>query len=240
MNADGLFPSTIWTMVETADQQGDAVGVEAMNRFIKAYWRPIFCFLRARGYSTDRSEDLTQEFLLQLMERGWLRRADRRRGRLRSFILRVLVRFLSDQGPFRAPQQKRFEQQSVSISSLATEEDRTFEPESAKTPEDIYMQRWAASLVKAVLELLRLSFESEGKTAAYEIFASSVVSDERRPSQESLAQRFGLSRDQIRYVQRQTRTRFLDLLRMEVECQVESGDEVDHEIREILLLAEER
>jgi RNA polymerase sigma-70 factor (ECF subfamily) len=226
-------------MIDKADLQGDEQSVEAMNRFIKAYWKPVFCFVRARGYPTDQAEDLTQEFLLQLIERDWLGRADRQRGRLRSFILRILVRFLSDQGPRRAPRQKRFEQQFVAISALATEEDRTFEPQSGKTPEDIFAQRWAVSILKAVLELLRLSFESEGNQPAYEIFATSCLNSGPRPTQEALGQRLGLTRDQVRYAQRQAETRFLQLLRSEIDCQVDSPDEIENELREILSLADQ-
>ena len=46
MSERGLFPSTIWTMIENLDSQGDVSGADAMNRFITAYWKPIFYFLR--------------------------------------------------------------------------------------------------------------------------------------------------------------------------------------------------
>jgi hypothetical protein len=49
----------------------------------------------------------------------------------------------------------------------------------------------------------------------------------------------GLTRDQVRYAQRQAETRFLQLLRAEVVCQVDSPDEVEDELREILRLADQ-
>ncbi len=56
------FPQTSWTVVRAAQDEGESKRLEALNRRIAAYWKPVFYFIRARGYPLHKAEDLTQEF----------------------------------------------------------------------------------------------------------------------------------------------------------------------------------
>lgn len=231
------FPNTAWTEIRNAKLDGSEAGAEAMNRFVIAYWRPIYCFLRAKGYKHDRAEELTQEFLFQLIQRDWLGRADPQRGRLRNYILRILIRFLSDQGPRRAPRQSQFEHSFVAVSTLVTADDRCFDPPSDSTPEEIFERSWAVSLVKDVLRLLELSYDAQDRRAWYEIFAINhgFTENPEKPTQEELAQRFGITRDKVRYAQDHARQRFEQLLCAEIRCQV-GEQETNEETERVLSL----
>jgi RNA polymerase sigma-70 factor (ECF subfamily) len=234
-----VFPSTIWSNVGKAKLDGTEDGVAAMNEFIATYWRPVYHFLRAKGYSDDRAEELTQEFMYQLMQRDWLRRADPDRGRLRSFILKVLVRFLADQGASRVSRQRQFELQLLPVSTLVSEQDRTIEPACDQPPEAVFDRQWATSVIAGVLELLKLSFAAQDRIAWYELFCKEfrLESGEKESTQDELAAEFGVTRDKVRYAQEQARSRFEQLLRVEVRCQVPQAEDVDREMREILRLA---
>jgi len=231
------FPTTTWRFIQHLQDSPEA-DLAALNGFITAYWKPVFCFLRARGYSLHQAEDLTQEFFLRLLERDWLHRADPQRGRFRTFLLTVLTRFLADQGPDRAPRQKAFETQVVSISSLISDQERTYEPPGDETPETIFMKQWAVGLLDKVREQLRQFYQTTGQPAWYELFATLHFAgqSEQRLSQQDLAERFGLTRDQGRYALEVVEKRFAHLLRREVGEQVGSDAEVGEEIRELLAL----
>jgi len=225
-------------MIRRAGSEQGGPGPEAMNGFVRYYWKPIFYFLRMRGFPVERAEDLTQEFLLRLMEREWLRSADEERGRFRNFILRVLMRFVSDQGPARATRQKGFEGRLVAVSSLVGDEERSFEPMAGLTAEELFERRWAVSLVQSVRDLLQASFALEGKGNWYEVFVARYFTDPTRgrTSESALAAQFGMTREQIRHALRQTKLRFLQLLQAEVRGQM--GDEdLNEAVREILELA---
>ena len=58
----GGFPTTSWTYIEAMPDRNAPGYREHMNRLILDYWRPVFYFLRARGYPLTAAEDLTQEF----------------------------------------------------------------------------------------------------------------------------------------------------------------------------------
>jgi RNA polymerase sigma-70 factor (ECF subfamily) len=231
----GGFPTTSWSFIEATPDR-DAPGYrEHVNRLILDYWRPVFYFLRARGYPLPAAEDLTQAFLLRLWDHDLIRRADPARGRFRTFLLAVLKHFLSDQGP-RASRQKRFEEGLVRVSSLLGEEDRSYEPATEETPDRVYMKKWAAELVGKVREQLQKHCEQESRLLAYQVFAAATLDAPpgRPPTQEALAARFGLSRDQVRYALKQATDWYAELLRARVRLEVNSDADVGQEIRDLL------
>ncbi len=237
MSTSGWFPTTAWGFIRQLQADPREVPPE-LNDFIRAYWRPVYRFLRARGQTPHQAEDLTQEFFLRMLEKDWLHLADQTRGRFRTFLLTLLKRFLADQGPARAPRQRTFEKQVVSIGSLIGDPDRTYEPPAGHTPETIFMKQWARSLVDGVLQQLRQFYEQTDQLTWYELFALTNFTDpqSQRLSQQELAERFGLTRDQVRYALEMVQKRFAHLLRQAVAGQVGSEEEVNDEIRELLAL----
>jgi RNA polymerase sigma-70 factor (ECF subfamily) len=203
------FPTTAWCFIRAAQDHGHPESLPAVNRFVAQCWKPVFYFLRAKGYALHAAEDLTQEFFLRFLERDWIQRADPQKGRFRNFLLKILVRFLSDQGPKRAPRQQWFEKGLVSIDSLLGDPERSYEPPTGQTPEAIFMKQWAAGLVEHVLKRVRRFHDEEGRAVWYEVFSAThfVSQPAERVSQHDLGERFGMTRDQVRYAQEMVQKR---------------------------------
>lgn len=225
------FPTTAWSCIRIAQDDSHPERHEALNRLMTQYWKPVFYFLRARGLPLHRAEDLAQEFFLKVLERDWLQRADQNRGRFRNFLLKVLVRFVADQGPARAPRQQAFEQQAVSIHAMLGEEEKSFEPPAGASPEAIFMRHWAQAVIAGVLDHLRQLYASSNRQSWFELFIAVRQED---ATQESLGQRFGMTRDQVRYAIDQVEKRFRRLLLAEVRDQVYEENEVEDEVGELL------
>ena len=64
------FPQTAWSVVRNAQDRDGPEYIAAMNRCIVGYWKPVFCFLRAKGRAFHEAEDLTQKFFLTFFERN--------------------------------------------------------------------------------------------------------------------------------------------------------------------------
>lgn len=62
----------------------------ALEELCRAYWYPLYAFVRNRGYSPTDAEDLTQAFFARLIETRGFASADPERGRFRSYLLGVL------------------------------------------------------------------------------------------------------------------------------------------------------
>ncbi|MBI2931542.1 MAG: sigma-70 family RNA polymerase sigma factor [Planctomycetes bacterium] len=90
------FCPTSWTDVLRAGDPQAPGAAAALERLIGLYWRPVYFFVRRKGRSVEDAKDLTQEFFCRLLERNALARADRGRGKFRTFLLASMEHFLCD------------------------------------------------------------------------------------------------------------------------------------------------
>ena len=84
-------------VLQAGDAESDESRRNALASFSEAYWPPLYTFVRRRGYSPADAQDIVQAFFVQLLEQNTLSRADRERGRLRTFLLTSLENFLHKQ-----------------------------------------------------------------------------------------------------------------------------------------------
>ena len=102
-----VFATTHWTVVPlTAGRSETTHASAALERLCQTYWYPLYGYVRRCGHSPEDGQDLTQAFFARLLERQWIGRADREKGKFRSFLLSALKHFLADEWD-RARAQKR-------------------------------------------------------------------------------------------------------------------------------------
>ena len=71
------FVTTQWSMVLAAGGVLSHEQREALERLCRAYWYPLYAYVRRAGNDAEEAKDLTQGFLAHLLEKGGLRLADR-------------------------------------------------------------------------------------------------------------------------------------------------------------------
>ena len=88
---DELFASTRWTLVFKAGDSAatSAHALSALSELCQIYWRPLYVFLRKKGYGREDAQDLTQGFFAHLIETRGHARADPAKGRFRAFSHRT-------------------------------------------------------------------------------------------------------------------------------------------------------
>src|SRR5262245_2328551 len=91
------FASTRWSLVVEAGQRDSPESEAALATLCRLYWYPLYAYARRRLPGTEDAQDLTQEFFARLLERDYLRQADRQRGRFRSFLLTAFQHFLANE-----------------------------------------------------------------------------------------------------------------------------------------------
>ena len=84
--ATASFPLTHWSLVVRAASPASTEARAAIDELCRAYWYPIYAFIRRKGNDPDRALDLTQDFFLHLFEKGVLASARAGKGRFRSFL----------------------------------------------------------------------------------------------------------------------------------------------------------
>src|SRR3954454_5422557 len=91
------FPTTRWNLVVAAGDPHRKEAGSALVSLCENYWYPLYAYLRRRGHPADQTQDLTQEFFIRVLEGRYLDRADRDKGRFRSFLLTSMKFFVADE-----------------------------------------------------------------------------------------------------------------------------------------------
>src|SRR4029434_7061446 len=125
-NGAATFTTTHWSVVLEA-QGESAAAQKALEILCRTYWRPLYGFARRQGLTREEAEDLIQEFFARLLEHRNLDTVRREKGRLRSYLLVSLKRFLADERQ-RASGVKRYESgPHISLDELLESEATDFE-----------------------------------------------------------------------------------------------------------------
>ena len=96
------FCTTHWTTALSA-RAGDVAALEALCR---AYWYPLYLFVRRKGNSPEESQDLVQGFFEQIPAKDFLQSVDRDKGRFRNFLLALRFSLPGERVPDRKNRRK--------------------------------------------------------------------------------------------------------------------------------------
>src|SRR5258708_1099504 len=84
------FALTRWSVVLAAGNSDSSNAQDALENLCRAYWPPLYAFVRRQGHSPADAQDLTQEFFARLLQKNSLGAVDPAKGRFRSFLLASL------------------------------------------------------------------------------------------------------------------------------------------------------
>ena len=121
--SDAWFVTTHWSVVLSAREKDSPRSGAALETLCRAYWYPLYAFVRRQGHSSHDAQDLTQEFFARLLQKDYLQAAAREKGRFRTFLLVALKRFLANEWD-RARAQKRGGGQVILSLDTSTAETR--------------------------------------------------------------------------------------------------------------------
>ena len=229
-----VFATTHWSVVVAAGQDTSTQARSALETLCRAYWYPIYVYVRRKGYGADDAQDLTQEFFAQLIRKRHLRLADRNKGKFRTFLLATLDYFLAREWS-RAHRQKRGGQFSfISLDQQTPEERYRLEPADRDTPEEKFAREWALAVLKQAMDALERECEANGKGSLFRE-ARNLLSGERDSgAYAGISQRLGMAAGAMRMAVLRLRQRHGELLRAQLEQTVSRPEEVDEEMRFLL------
>ncbi len=227
------FVSTHWSVVLSAGH-GDTAGArDALSRLCQNYWYPLYAYVRHRGYSTHDAQDLTQAFFARLMEKNWVRTADREKGRFRSFLLTAMKRFLADEWDKMRSQKRGGGETLFSLQFDSAETRWSHEPADQITPEHSFERRWVFTLLDEVLKRLRKEYDCEGNGSLFAELIPCLVGDRTSLPYAKLAGKLFLSESALKSAVHRLRQRYRKLLRDEIAQTVAEPGEVDEELRHL-------
>ncbi len=230
----GGFPTTHWSVVLSAGDGSLPNAKAALERLCRAYWYPLYVYVRWQGRSVEDAQDLTQEFFARLLQRDYLRLSDPARGRFRTFLLTALKRFLVNDWKKGRAVKRGGGQTVISWNQQETESRFLVEPADQTTPEKAFEKRWALIVLEQVLERLREEFTAGGQTERFERLKVLLWGEKDSPSYAEVAAELGLTEGALKVAVHRLRQRYRELLRAEIANTVERPEEVDDELRHLI------
>ncbi len=233
IGASPAFMTTHWSMVIVAGSQGNPDAHGALEQLCGTYWYPLYAFIRRRGYPSDKAQDLTQEFFVRLLEREFLGKADRNRGKFRTFLLSALKNFLAHQSEKERAAKRGGDRIHFSIHALEGERRYLAEPIENMTPDKLYEKRWATTVIEQALQDLRAEYKQSGKQELFERLKDHVWGD-KSASYADIAEEFNMNEGSVKAAAFRLRKRFAQALRQVIANTVHSPEAVEEELKTLI------
>lgn len=226
----GMFVTTHWSVVLAAGRSGSPAAAEALEQLCRAYWYPLYAFVRRRGYGQEDAQDLTQAFFARLLHKELLRRVGPEKGRFRSFLLACLKHFLADEWEKAAAAKRGRGCAEITLNLEEAEERYQLEAGSEANAESLYERRWALDLLDRVLDRLRSEAVASGRQVVFEQIQHYLLGEHPGQTYAQVGARLNLSETAVKVAVHRLRTRYRELLREEIAHTVTHPGEIDEEM----------
>jgi RNA polymerase sigma factor (sigma-70 family) len=207
----------------------------ALAELCRAYWYPIYAFIRRKGHDPDEALDLTQDFFTRLLETDVLALADHRLGRFRAFLRTDCGFFLSHQQEKRRALKRGGGQTALPIDGRDAEDRYLREPVDVTTPERLFDRTWVVNLLEDVLKQLAREYADTGRSAQFENLQDAIGKQSGQLSYAELAARTGTTEAAVQQAVQRLRKRYKAILRERIAATLDTPDEaaIDDEIRDL-------
>ena len=218
-------------MLQAGDAKSEEARRKALATFSEAYWPPLYTFVRRRGYSPADAQDLVQGFFVHLFEQNTLSRADQEKGRLRTFLLGSLQKFLLKQHERRRALKRGGDQHFVSFDELLPQAEASMLATSHLSDVSSYDVAWATSIVARAWKNVQDKLTAEGKREWIDELRPFVAGGTMvAPNHEEVAKRLGTSVENFRVWLSRLRQTYRHALRAEVASTVSDPKDIDDEL----------
>lgn len=228
------FQTTHWTVIEETGPSKDSRSRILVGELLRMYWKPVYCYLRHKGFDNEQAKDLTQGFFQEVvLGRELIRRADRTKGRFRTLLLRALDRYLV------SVHRKQTARKRIPQGGIISLEDATSEqlPEalSRLNSEDVFHYTWVCDFLDRLLDEVETECRQRGMAMHWRLFYDRVlhpiITCSEPPPLGELCRKYGMvatskASNMIFVVKRRFQAAAKRLLRQSVASEPEIDDEM--------------
>ena len=233
----GAFLTTHWSLIEDVKKQPDQDRA-LIGLLLERYWKPVYCYLRQKGYDNEQAKGLTQGFFHEIvLNLNLFGRADQSRGRFRSFMLYALNQYLMNEKRRETAQKNIPKHKIVSLDVIEP-------PSLPKTvkesdPEDSYNYAWVSAMLDQVLSDVKHACCEQRIETHWRIFCERVVqpmlNNATHPSLKDICEKYGIeSEKKASNMIVTVKRRFQSALKQYVRSTVISESQMADELKEIL------
>ena len=229
------FQTTHWSEIFDAGTEDHVRRNTIIDALLGRYWKPVYCYIRRKGYDNEQAKDLTQAFFHEIVINSKLiRQADQMKGRFRTFLLTALNHYLidvhrSEKAKKHMPQGGFVALEGGNLSHLTTRH-------AGMTPDQVFNYVWATEVIDRVITQVKKDCSNTGKETHWNVFYSKILApimDNRTsPSLKELCDRYGIENEakasnMIITIKRCFRRVLEDYLRRFVRTDLDIEDEIN-------------
>jgi DNA-directed RNA polymerase specialized sigma24 family protein len=227
------FLTTHWSLIDglktSEDREGALIGL-----LLQTYWKPVYCYLRRKGYDNEQAKDLTQDFFHEVvLNRHLVERAEKDKGRFRSFLLHALNQYLINRdrdarAQKRVPRGKLMSLDEADLPALPL-------GLAEATAENSYHYAWLSALLERVVSEVRTVCREQGLETHWALFQQRVLvpilTNDAPRSLTDLCEAYGVedvkqASNMIVTVKRRFRSVLLEHIRNTVVSEEQVGEEL--------------
>lgn len=230
--SQGGFHTTRWSILQVHSKFSDTEKDLALEHLCQHYWQPLYVYLRKSGYSQENSEDLIQGFFAEVIKNPTLiRRADKKIGKFRSFLLGALKFYISDTRKSGNALKRGGGIQHMSFDFQDSESHfQTLSGDDASEPHSEFDKSWAFSIFKEAVIKVRARYN---QGIDLDIFQW-ITGDSKYNSLQSIADKNNATNEAVRMRVSRARKDLREMIDLEIRETVTSDMEFKNE-REYLL-----
>jgi RNA polymerase sigma-70 factor (ECF subfamily) len=228
------FATTHWSVVRLAGGAGSEAAASALARLCETYWYPLYAYARRAGLGAQDAEDRTQSFFEHFLRHNLAARADRARGRFRSFLLASFQHHLADRHDRDTALKRGGGAPVLSFDAEWGEERYRLEPVDLADPQHQYELSWAMTILDTVLARLEQELAATGRAGLFEALRGHLLAADDGDTYAQIAARLGMTESAVKGTVHRMRLRYRALFREEIGHTVSSREELDAELRHLL------
>jgi len=192
------FATTHWSVVLCAGGTGTPEAEAALEKLCRAYWPPLYAYVRRAGHQPFDAQDLTQAFFERLLADGRFGSAERSRGRFRTFLLSSLKNFLVNE--WRRSQRMKRGSGSTHLSFNCEPEEQLYarEPSTQESPDLLFERRWATRLLEQAIDAVRSDYLRARQSDLFEAVLPVAWGDFEAKSYSQIATSLGTTQGAIK------------------------------------------
>lgn len=229
-NSPSSFPTTQWG--DILSKRGDTERRELLlAELCKQYWRPLFLFARFRGLSVEAAEDAVQDVFAKLVASDFLEALDPARGRLRSYLRKVMDNTLSHRREKASARKRGGSKQIIPLDHGWAE--RSLADSTSESPEQAYDRSWARQVMDAAFSRLEQEYRSGYRKGPFEVIKAVFAAD-AAPAYGDVAAKYDMSLPQVKSFVHRGRVRFRELVLEEVSRTVAHTTDAQAEMSSLI------
>jgi RNA polymerase sigma-70 factor (ECF subfamily) len=226
-----IFATTHWTVVLAAGRRSTPQSDRALEELCRAYWFPLYAYVRRRGHTKEDAEDLTQAFFARFLEKNYLEGLSAERGRFRAFLLASLKHFLANEWDKSQRQKRGGHVPHLSLDWQTADTRFQIVDPAEPSPDRAFDREWAVALLARVIDRLSAECEAEGRGRQFAELKLFLTVGKGALSDADAAQALGLSAGAVRVAVHRLRRRYRQLLRDEIAQTLADPAQVDEEMQ---------